>query len=428
MNTKVQPIAVATLIGIVPNLAVGLTAYPATPGFGAPSYSQAQIDAARLESRRTGHREGSAECIANPKSCGCNEVLASGNAAPLDPCGINLNTLLTGARYGETEPNENIISADPMVPNAIYWGQSMSSQDQDWFYVTTEEPNQIVNLNLRPSTNTGVNDGGSWDISIRDAAGNILANFPYTTTQSNEINVPTFVAFPGTYYVVIKTLGADATTTAANWTTIPYNLIANISFSDSDTTPIDVNFFDVETEPNDDFSTADPLVSTVTMFGMLHTTLAGNATDGWNLQSEQDWFWYKSPGNEIATIAWCQREYCEYEKGYTWRITVKMRDGTLIHSFDSADLLSNDSTAYKTVYLGLEKAGDYFIQIQSEVLTVLNTDTGLWEILTQCREWTTPQPGQTAVCLSRAPVSTTTSVQYNFTWHGTHRPPNTYDP
>ena len=427
---KISFIVLATL-GALPTIVLGISAYPVQPGFGEPSYSQAELDAKYAEGKAVGRREGSAECLADPRTCGCNNSL--------NPCGISLNSMLTGAHYGETEPNENIIAADPMVSNAIYWGQSMSHQDQDWFYVTTEEPNQIVNLNFRPANNTGVNwnatDARGWDISVRDAAGNVLAQFPFELeSQLNadgsieEINIPTFVAYPGTYYVVVKTLAIGNPATTENWTPIPYNLISSISFSDSDTPPIDVNFFDVETEPNDDFSTADPLVSTVSMFGMLHSTLAGNAANGWNINSEQDWFWYTSPGNEIATIDWCQREYCEHVTGYTWRITVKMRDGTLIHSFDSADLISSTDTSYRTVYIGLEKAGDYFIQVQSEVLTRFNATTGLWEVMTACREWSTPQPGGTAVCLSRAPVTTTTTTQYNFTWHGTRRPPNTYDP
>jgi hypothetical protein len=440
MNRNIFTFTILTILGIMPSTTLGLTSYPQSPGFGEPSYSEADMEAAYAEGRRTGHRESSAECLANPKTCGCNDNPA------ITPCGISLNTFLTGARYGETEPNENIIAADPMVSNAIYWGQSMSHQDQDWFYVTTEEPNQIVNLNFRPANNTGVNwnatDARGWDISVRDAAGNVLAQFPFELeSQLNadgsieEINIPTFVAYPGTYYVVVKTLAIGNPATTENWTPIPYNLISSISFSDSDTPPIDVNFFDVETEPNDDFSTADPLVSTVTMFGMLHTTLAGNATNGWNLQSENDWFWYTSPGNEIATIAWCQREHCTASDAHTWRVTIKMRDGTLISSFDTSNLMSNgtgdelggnetlDPTPYRTVYLGLEKAGDYFIQVQSVLL--LNEDGS---IATRCREWSTPQPGGTAVCLSYAPVSTTTTEQYNFTWHGTRRPPNTYDP
>lgn len=452
MYKKMQHFVVASLVGMIPTLAIGITAYP-NPGANVPQYSQEELNTAYnkgfTDGRPVGHKEGSAECIANPKTCGKDDGL--------NPYGISLNSLLTGAKYGETEPNENIISADPMVPNAIYWGQSMSYQDQDWFYVTTEEPNEIVTLNFQRSATTGVNwntdaENRGWDISIRDAAGNVLAQFPYElasqwhlvtpTTGENYVvydamTIPTFVAYPGTYYVVVKTLAIGNPATTDNWTPLPYNLISSISFSDSDTTPIDVNFFDVETEPNDDFSTANPIVSTVTMFGMLHTTLAGNATDGWNLQSEQDWFWYTSPGNEIATLAWCQREHCTASDAHTWRVTIKMRDGTLISSFDTTDLMSNgtgtgnqlggnetfDPTPYRTVYLGLEKAGDYFIQVQSALL--LNQDGS---IATRCREWTTPQPGGTAVCLSYAPVSLTTTEQYNFTWHGTRRPPNTYDP
>jgi len=389
-----NPLIAAVLLGAAsPLVLAGISSFPSSPGFGEPVYSQGELNTAVAVGRANGRRETAAECLAEPKNCGCFDGLT--------PCGVTLNSLLTGARYGETEPNDNLISADPLVPDKIYWGQSMSALDQDWFYVTTEEPNQIVTLDFQVPNAT---DSNGWNISVRDAAGNILAEFPSTLAQ--EITYPVFVSYPGTYYVVVQPQSAAALNARS------YNLIASLGFSDSDAPPIDVNFFDVETEPNDDFSTADPIVSTVTMYGMLHSTLSGDASRGWGLQTEEDWFRYSSPGNEIVTLSWCQREDCTPAGGRSWRITVMDRQGIIMTSFSTA--------APKTVITGLENKGDYFIQVMSELQ--MDADGN---IVTRCREWSVPEPGgDPAVCLSYAPVATLATDQYNFTWHGTRLPPS----
>lgn len=401
MIKHVKPLTMAILLGFLsPGTLAGVDTFPTNPGFGEPVYSQGELDTAVSIGRANGRREAASECLAEPKTCGCNDGLS--------PCGVSLNSLLTGARYGETEPNDNIISADPLVPDKIYWGQSLSPQDQDWFYVTTQEPNQIITVNFRVPDAT---DSDGWTVSVRDAAGNILAEFP--SSLDAEVTYPVFVSYPGTYYVVAQPQST------ATLNSRPYNLIASLDFSDSDAPPIDVNFFDVETEPNDDFSTADPIVSTVTMYGMLHSTLSGDATRGWGLQTEEDWFWYISPGGEIITLAWCQREDCTPTSGRSWRVTVMARDGTIMTSFSTAQP--------KTVITGLEQPGDYFIQVMSELLTQTDEDGGT-SIVTRCREWSTPEPGETPECLSYAPVATLATDQYNFTWYGTRLPPNTLQP
>jgi hypothetical protein len=399
MNKQLQALTAAILLGVLSPLVLGgVSTFPSTPGFDEPVYSQGELDAAVNQGRINGRREAASECIADPNTCGCIDGF--------DPCGITLNSLLTGALYGETEPNDNIISADPLVPDKLYWGQSLSVLDQDWYYVTTEEPNQIITLDFRVPD---ASDSNGWNISVRDAAGNILAEFP--STLDPEITYPIFVSYPGTYYVVVQPQSADTLNSR------PYNLIASLGFSESDAPPIDVNFFDVETEPNDDYSTADPIVSTVTMYGMLSSTLSGDASIGWGLQTEVDWFWYVSPGYEIASLAWCQREDCTPADGRSWRITV-------FRGEDSAIMASFSTAVPKTVLVGLEKEGNYFIEVMSE----LQMDTE-GNIVTRCREYSTPEPGGDApVCLSYAPVATLATDQYNFTWHGTRLPPNTSQP
>jgi hypothetical protein len=282
----------------------------------------------------------------------------------------------------------------------------MSDLDQDWFYVTTEEPNQIISVNFRvPGVSTNV---AAWLLSVRDKGGNTLAEF--TVDSSAEVTYPVLVAAPGTYYLVLKPNNTFAIASA------PYNLVASLSFSDSDAPPVDVNFFDVETEPNDEYATANAIFSSKTMYGMLHSALSGDETIGWALQAEEDWFTYevgadKATG-EIVTLAWCQREDCTPASGRAWRVTVFAQDGTIMTSFQTI--------VPKTVTTGLKQPGQYYIQVMAALLTDANGN-----IVTRCREWSIPQPGQTAECLRYVPVAGLATDQYNFTWQGTALPPNT---
>jgi hypothetical protein len=116
MNTRVSGLYTGLLLALGPALAAaGISTTPSNPGFGAPTYSQAELDAARATARATGRLEAASECIADPKHCGC--------ADNINPCGVQLSSVLTSAKFGETEPNNHIVSADPLVNGVKYWGQ-----------------------------------------------------------------------------------------------------------------------------------------------------------------------------------------------------------------------------------------------------------------------------------------------------------------
>ncbi len=174
------------------------------------------------------------------------------------------------------------------------------------------------------------------------------------------------------------------------------------------------NFFDVETEPNDTFATADPIATTVSMYGMLHANLTGNDQLGWGLQTGEDWFWYESPGDELITLAFCEREDCDLGAGRVWRVTVTDQSNTVMASFrtDNAE----------TVHFGVEHPGIYFMQIGSAL--ALDEDGRLVGI--ECKEWSIPtEPGEESVCLRYAQIAMVTTRQYNFTWYGTKLSPFT---
>lgn len=431
MLQRILSVGLGIIVGLSPMISWG--GISSIPGFGAPSFSQEQVDAAYGQGRLVGRQESAAECIGEPANCGCIDGVS--------PCGIGLSSVLTGAQFGETEPNDHIVAADALVPEHSYWGQSMALTDQDWFYLVTNEPNQVLTLNFTVPErvlldSTRLSQG--WLIQVRDAAGNIHAQFdtrfamddPATSdrNESKEIAYPVFLGLVGTYYVVVQPRIADASgnlLTDINSASLdtasvlfsPYNIAAFLEYSLLDSPPLEVNFFDAETEPNDTSPTADPITSTTTMYGMLHANLVGNEQDGWGLQTEQDWFWYNSPGNETAVLAFCQHEDCDLGAGRDWRLTVLYQDGTVMTSFRT------DNTNF--VRFGLDAPGVYFLQIVS----ALKVDSEGRLVDKECIDWSEPATStDEAQCLRYAQVAMVTTRQYNFTWFGTRLPPSNVAP
>jgi hypothetical protein len=51
------------------------------------------------------------------------ETLATCQSSP-NTCGIYLGACLAAPQYGETEPNDNIVTADPLLLDTKFWGQA----------------------------------------------------------------------------------------------------------------------------------------------------------------------------------------------------------------------------------------------------------------------------------------------------------------
>ena len=204
MYKQASRLLAGLLLGTAPMWATaGIGSTPANPGFGEPSYSQEELDAAYGNGRTVGRVEAAGECIGEPSACGCVDGL--------NPCGVSLSAVLSGAKFGETEPNDHIVAADGLIPEILYWGQTPWLQDkvgdwhrdEDWFYVTTQEPNQLLTINFtvpdRVLLDTSRLSQG-WLISVRDAAGNVYAQFdtrfalddPATTNTNECVSVPPF--------------------------------------------------------------------------------------------------------------------------------------------------------------------------------------------------------------------------------------------
>ena len=261
---------------------------------------------------QAGHDYGIRNCVADPLQFG-----------------VTLASVIPAASYGETEPNDNFISADPIEQGVNFWGQLYGVADQDWFYTETTAPNQ--NILVTFSVPYWINDvnllegkPAIWNISLRDAAGNVFANYNTNVMgaiDSYDKDRETYYSMTysitaglvGSYYVVVKP--ADGTLTsvpATNATIYPYSVAVVVQDSSLPGQQPIVGFYDAEIEPNDVPSRANPLATGVTMYGLINLTFnqTDNADTAVWLQGENDWFVYNSKGNEIVTLNFCAKERC----------------------------------------------------------------------------------------------------------------------
>jgi hypothetical protein len=399
--TKVFGLAALTLAG---SSQAGLVTIPgaslvAGDSLITTSECNAEKQAWYGDGRTIGRSQAFAECIADPANCGC--------ADGVEPCGVSIDSLFSDAEYGETEPNDYSAAADAMTADVIYWGQSYGEIDQDWFQINTQEPNQIIEIYFSVPF---VSMEGAWNVSLRDAGGNIYAQFEKIFQPADDTDAstgvdnstqPVFVSSPGAYFVVV-TPSVAAIPLSSDF----YNIMAMVDFSSSDQAPSTPTFNDTETEPNDDYLRANMIGNGVPMYAMLHSTLAGDAISGWGLQTEQDWFRYASSGNEQITFSFCGREACTAGEGRAWRVTLMNSVGDIMTSFSA--------TEAKTVQTGFATAGEYYVQVVSELK--YNADG---TVETRCVQYTDPVDGGEAICMRYAPVTTVATDNYNFTLQAT---------
>ncbi|QIK38597.1 hypothetical protein GWK36_12085 [Caldichromatium japonicum] len=285
----------------------------------AQGYAAGQANGWNL-GHQAGHDFGVRQCVAEPLQFG-----------------VTLASVIPAATFGETEPNDNFLSADSLVQGTNFWGQLYSLSDQDWYYTQTTVANQNILVTFSvPAwlSNVDLQQGkpAVWNISIRDAAGNVFANYNTNITgaiDSYDRDRETFYSMTysvtaglaGTYYVVIRPVN-DPTLCGQSCqyvTAYPYSVAVVVQDSPLPGKQPIVGFYDAEIEPNDTPSRANPLATGVTMYGLIsltfNTPIPNPTTDGnqdkavWG-QGENDWFVYKSNGNEIATLSFCEREAC----------------------------------------------------------------------------------------------------------------------
>lgn len=268
--------------------------------------------------REAGYESG----FEDGRDAGINEGFGQGKDAGIeqcfnDPlsCDISLGSCLAPAEFGETEPNDNIVSADQLVQATNFLGQSMGSNDEDWYYLITEAPNQnlTVNFSIPEPLNTTEPEGWNltgWEISIRDARGNRLAGFDTDFVVVDDpaagISYRVTLGLVGTYYLVVEP-------TDNNLSYHPYNIAAFLQDTELDTENYVVGFFDSEIEPNDVPAAANGLANGVSMFGLINLTFDQVVPSGEGFeyaQGEEDWYRYETKVKEIIGLTFCAHEPC----------------------------------------------------------------------------------------------------------------------
>jgi len=288
-------------------------------------------------------------------------------------CSIQLTNVLPPAQYGEAEPNNMAISANPLTLNANFWGQSYGADDEDWFYLVAPEPgfNLTVNFSL-PQAKTG--DLTGWNVSVRNALGMILAQFDtgFMTVEhaSAGISYRTTLGLAGTYYVVVRPV-------AGHFSFQPYNLAVNLQPSPNQTPAYAGGFYDAEIEPNDAPAQATWIGRGVSLFGTINlrfdTPPICDATACVYAQNEDDWFIYSSPGNEIINLSFCDRTQCAPGAWFVQIFDAAAADAIQHHGLtpDSAKPLLAFNTEYSDTEtprarvwtLGLREPGVYFMRV-----------------------------------------------------------------
>ncbi len=200
-------------------------------------------------------------------------------ACKTDPaaCGITLEDVLGQVLFGETEPNDQMFSADPLTPDVPITGQLYSNTDVDWFFIETTHTNTIMSLSF-PS------QAASYLISVHDNAGNLLASA--TTPQAQSYAFDVTLAHAGVHYIKVETAGLGYTDNI-------YKMLMGLETTGHSDEQLPYNFHDVETEPNDLFSRADLLVS--------NYAVTGQSYRSWDV----DLFRVDSPGNESLVLDFC---------------------------------------------------------------------------------------------------------------------------
>lgn len=325
------------------------------------------------EGYSAGFAQGSAQqlaqCFADPQSCG-----------------ITLESCLPDPAFGETEPNDSFISADPLQLSANFWGQSYGAADQDWFYTETTKPNQNLVINFSvpdwiESADLANGIPSTWNLTVRDAAGNVFANFNTDVLGSVESpkNAMTYTAtlgLVGTYYLVVQQSDPNQNNAYT------YGLAAFLQDTSLENKQPIVGFYDSEIEPNDVPSRANPLATGVSMYGLINLTfnvpLPGvDSSEGdhyvWG-QGEDDWYVYQSSGNEIITLVLCAKERCGpgnwfievYDRATAQRIeTGEERENVRPLLAFNTDTTNQPNATFR---LGLRDPGYYFMRVDHKRL------------------------------------------------------------
>ncbi|WP_456407340.1 hypothetical protein [Thiolapillus sp.] len=375
---------------------------------------------------KKGYKQGQQDCVKNPKDCRVllEDVVANpgwGETEPNDHMAVadrlKLNRFYKGNSLdrfdqdwyyvGTTKPNQNLI--------INFLGDQVDYTTTDGWIVEVRDRNGNVIASFDSTTSGGGNvyRNGDNEEDAVDPSEPILAKTPL----SNAKIMLTTLGNAGRYYISVKS-NDDAGTQRA------YHISAMISESDQISPNPDTNFFDTETEINDTQEMADPLRSNVHMFGTfgrkmvkwfvppednvewvypgcdpadiqsildhappgqgdcscdVENTPAGTCVaipknDGggaWEYayDYDNDWFEYRSEGNEQLHFEMCAKGSCDFAR-------VHLR---IIYVNDSVVLINGPIQPGWSYDFGVTGPGTYFIELSPEPVDgpQVDPDTGV---------------------------------------------------
>ncbi|WP_457673519.1 hypothetical protein [Thiolapillus sp.] len=357
---------------------------------------------------KKGYKVAQADCVAAPKDCGVllEDVVAMpgwGETEPNDFMDaadrLYLNRFYQGNSLDKfdrdwfylatTKPNQNLI-INFLGDKANY------TETGGWLVKIHDRFGNVIAAFDSTTTGSGnvYRSGDDPEDSV-DPQEPILAKTPLSDAHI----MLTTLGSPGRYYISVESMedaGAERT----------YHIAAMISASDQISPNPDSNFHDTETEPNDLQDQADPLRSNVHMFGtfgrrwvrwyvppednvdwvwpgcdpaVISSLPPGqddcscdNTTPGniciaqprdegqgkWEYayDYDNDWFRYRSDGNEQLHFELCTKSTCDFS-----RVHVR-----IIYVNDAVVLLDGPVQPGWTFDIGAADPGTYFIELSPE--------------------------------------------------------------
>jgi len=368
---------------------------------------------------RKGYKTGVADCIKEPKGCGVllEDVVANpgwGETEPNDHMAaadrLRLNRFYKGNSLdkfdkdwyyvGATKPNQNLIIS-------FLGDQANYTITEGWVVeVRDRNGNVLAAFNSTTSGTGNVYRNGDKEEDVVDPSEPILAKTPLSDAKI----ILATLGNAGRYYISVASLEDKGEQRA-------YHIAAMISESDQISPNPDTNFFDTETEINDTQEAADPLRSNVHMFGTFGrkmvkwfvppednidwvypdpvtgtycnpadiasilrsappgqgdcscdvdntpagTCMARPKNDGggtWEYayNYDNDWFEYRSEGNEQLHFEMCAKGNCDFARAHL----------RIIYVNDSVVLINGPIQPGWSYDFGVVGPGTYFFELSPE--------------------------------------------------------------
>ncbi len=310
--------------------ALSATVSPAGPAVTWKSSNEAVVKV--VNGNITAVKAGSATITATAagKTATCKVTVTAAATTP-DP----VPTPGSGSR--EQEPNDTIVTANPVSLNTAITGNLYKTSDKDWFEFTLPSAGMVqlsfgheyVDLN-----------SDCWRTYLYTAENKEIAYFSWkgnatVTEQSCQIGLET-----GTYYVCV-------TKSPAYRYDVDYQLTVNFTASST-----------WETEFNDTAATADPMA--------LNTKYSGSIMNS----RDEDWYMFTLPTSETVQLVFGNESVTTF--GNNWRTT--------IYTIENKKVISNtwrgDATTDRTSDECSLAAGTYYVCVEGMIGN--RTDETYW--------------------------------------------------